>query len=574
MCFAVGNLSVTLLMLVLGEWVAALLTLGLSLLYVSPRWLIPAGYKSLGKGLPILAGGLGVFGFCLVGGNATGAHLCLFMLVCWPFVMFDVRRHALKIGSVVFAAAVIFVCTEMGLWPHVGNLQMEAATLAFLRPTLATFAFAFFGAVTFYVTRQSQNQEDVLVEQTVQLTKAREAAEQALNTRSQFLALMSHELRTPMNGILGAVQGLQDSKLTEEQGSQMAIVRYSAEHLHCLLRDILESASAQSPELQLFNEPSDLRVVLAQAVRPFREQAVLRGLAFEELLDLPNERVIVDAGRLCQVVSNLLSNAVKFTATGGIKFAATSKSEGNNWLVDVSVTDTGPGISEELKTTIFEEFRQGERFERRHHDGIGLGLSSARRIVTALQGKLELQSEVGSGSKFTVRVSLLRAPEPALRSDAAPKSNPAAGPSSVAADSGTRGRSLRILVAEDNIVNQQVICRLLGKLGVTPTVVSDGQQALEAVKREAWDLILMDIQMPVMDGLEATRAIRELPDERRKLPIVAVTANANPDQVQAGMSAGLDKYLTKPVRLVELKAVFDTFVGLGDSGSRPLKSSA
>ena len=379
--------------------------------------------------------------------------------------------------------------------------------------------------------------------------RARVAAETANRAKSEFLANMSHEIRTPLNGVMGVAAALARTDLDPAQAEMTDLILTSGQTLEAILADILDLARIESGRLELKAEPFDLAACLRSAAALFQPGAAQKGLGFD--LDIPPEvagAFVGDAVRLRQIISNLLSNAVKFTSAGGVSLRATATPDGPRARLSLTVSDSGIGFSPEVKARLFERFEQADGSITRSFGGTGLGLAISRALAQAMGGQLDAESEPGRGSTFTLTLPLDRATaEPAVE-----RPDPAAP----AGD----GRAARVLLAEDHAINRKVIELLLGPLGVELTSVENGARAVEAAATGGFDLILMDMQMPVMDGLAATRLIRvaERAAARRPTPVWALSANALPEHVAASLAAGADGHLSKPVSARALYGVLAT----------------
>jgi signal transduction histidine kinase/ActR/RegA family two-component response regulator len=366
-------------------------------------------------------------------------------------------------------------------------------------------------------------------------SEAAEEAERANRMKSQFLANMGHELRTPLNGVLGMTQALLIDDLPAEQRERVEVILNSGTALLTVLNDVLDLADMDAGTVVIEDAPFELEAVIRQACETAVTLAESKGLELDVEIDASAAGSWVgDATRLRQVLYNLVSNALKFTAEGRVQVRA----EAADGLV-ISVTDSGIGIAPEALPRLFESFTQGEGEATRRFGGAGLGLSICRRLAGLMGGTLEAESELGAGSIFTIWLPLERGDQEV----AAPRTD-------------THVADLRVLVAEDNETNQRVVRTVLNALGVDPTVVPDGRAAVEAWGRGEWDLVLMDIQMPVRDGVTATRDIRRIEAERGLSPtrIVALTANALPAQVVEYEAAGMDGVVPKPIMIDQLHA--------------------
>ncbi len=374
------------------------------------------------------------------------------------------------------------------------------------------------------------------------LVAARDAAEAASRARAQFLAVMSHEIRTPLNGILGVAELLADIAHEPEQARFVAVIRQSGQHLLDLLNDILDFSKIDQQGIELESLPFDPAQMLRGAVEMVAPRAAEQGLALECQLDptLP-ARVMGDAYRLRQVLLNLLGNAVKFTRAGRVeaKLAATPAPGG--WRLSFAVTDTGIGIAPEVLHQLFQEFTQMDGSITRRFGGSGLGLAISRRLVQAMGGTIAVESTPGQGSAFSFEIHVAEAPAELASQPEGP------GPEAIVA-----GHHLTVLLAEDNRVNRLVATRMAERLGCRVAAVTDGRAALAAVQEGGYDLVLMDVMMPEMDGLAATRAIRALPGPESRIPIIGLSANAFRSDEAEAIAAGMDGFVTKPVTLHRL----------------------
>ena len=409
---------------------------------------------------------------------------------------------------------------------------------------------------------------------TDELRDARVRAEAANRSKSQFLANMSHELRTPFNGLMGMLGLLQGTPITEQQADYIQTAQESAGHLLTLLNDILDFSALETGKLNLKPIPIELPRLLKEVAALMEPLAKSKGLDFQVIA--PGDafpKVVADDTRVKQILFNLINNAIKFTPAGSVTLTVIERSRQLEALeVAFEVRDTGIGIESSALELLFQRFSQVEDSSDRRFGGTGLGLEISQSLAHLMNGEITVQSAVGAGSTFTATLCLSISPLD-MESDAAPwapEPLPAV-PASQAmpvppllqkVDTASHDpTTMRILVVEDHPINQKLVGVLLGRMGCAISYCENGQLALDLVQREGFDLILMDVNMPVMDGLTATRLIRALPGEVAQIPIVVLTADVMNDASVRALKAGANDFASKPVKVEQLRAIIQKYAG-------------
>ncbi|HYI96690.1 MAG TPA: ATP-binding protein [Bryobacteraceae bacterium] len=389
----------------------------------------------------------------------------------------------------------------------------------------------------------------LLAWQVLRAQRAASQARRANGAKSEFLANMSHEIRTPMNGILGMLDLVLDGPITEQQRDDIRIARDSSAALLAILKDVLDLSKIEAKRMKVFETPFDPRMCLTGVVRLFEGVARDKGLKLEMLCSDVPQCLLGDEIRLRQVVTNLISNALKFTDVGGVVVELSAEiSSSDTALLRVKVRDTGIGIPMDKQKHLFGKFSQVDSSPSRRHGGTGLGLSIAKSLVDLMHGSLTFSSVARQGSCFRVEIPFK------IASSDEKSSRESTSPVPV----GRNAFPARILVAEDNRINQLVISRSLERLGYSVDIAENGEIAVERCRTNTYAAILMDCQMPVMDGYEATTAILKGGLIHQSAPIIAVTAHAMQGDEQRCIEAGMSNYITKPVSKADLVRVLST----------------
>ncbi len=467
----------------------------------------------------------------------------------------DLLRFWVKVGVVSYPRAY----SDMSEWIQeqiaardsmYGQQQYRYASGRWIRTAIRRMPDG--GNVTTFtdVTQLKLREEELAIERT--------RAEEASRHKSEFLAAMSHELRTPLNGVIGFNDLLLGTPLTDEQRRYVEMQRDAGELLLAVISDILDYSKAEAGKIELDPQPFNPTDLVREAAAMIRSAAEAKGLSLEITTDgsLP-PMLHGDAVRLRQVLLNLLNNAVKFTPSGRIAVSARAlpAPPQQNSIIRFEVVDTGIGIAEDQQPRLFQEFMQVDRSTTRRFGGTGLGLAICRRLVTLMGGEIGVESVFGKGSTFWCQVPL-----PAVTAALpVPAPDPQSGPHIGA----------RILVIEDEPTNRLIATTILRNAGYLVAEAENGQQALDHLAGAAVDLVVMDIRMPVMDGLETTRRLRALAGPLSRLPVIGLTAQAGADEIEAARQAGMDEVMTKPFNAQRLLKVVDKALGRSQPTARP-----
>jgi signal transduction histidine kinase/CheY-like chemotaxis protein len=508
-------------------WVAAILALGLIDAAISKRQLSRTD-RSLSPMLALLFTGLTSSVFASIAcvlilvpkaGYLSGALLIL----CATNLNNAIMSRGTQRGTAVAVAPSCIMAVAAPLLSVAFGYGLDLKSLAVLE--CGVVAYVIFTALL----------ASTLGREGRALRQASRNAEMANLAKREFLSVISHEVRTPLNGVLGTVQVMERGELSDEQRANLQVIGQSGAVLMEMVNDILDLCRIDAGKLELEDRGFDIGQLMTGVHTAFAAQAATKGLSFSlELAEEVRGGWRGDPVRIRQVLFNLVSNAVKFTHAGMVRIEARATPTG----VEIAVIDSGVGIEEGRVGQMFDRFVQGDSSSTRAFGGAGLGLAIGKELCGAMGGTIAVQTELGAGSRFTVDL-------PLARDEAC-----GAGPDDRAwTGAGEQEQPLKVLAAEDNPVNQRLLKALLGEVGVDVTMVENGADAVEAWEREHWDVILMDVQMPVMDGPTATRAIRAREAElgRPVIPIIAVTANVMPQQLQAYRQAGMDDVVAKPL---------------------------
>ncbi len=465
-------------------------------------------------------------------GGLVGHSLALVLIVAGYVLVFaqlrTTPRQALLISSPYGAAAAVILTNLWGtalFWPVVAMFPFMAACLF----VLVTMTMVRDEHIRAFRERQTN-----LIEE---LEAARDRANAASEAKSNFLGVISHELRTPMNGVLGAAQLLNASPLTPIQKEYVGIIRNSGDSLLGLLNDILDMTKIEAGKMTFEVVEVDMEELQRRVIGPFSAQAEAKGLVLDVRYEGDMPAVVLgDPLRVCQVIQNLLSNAVKFTEAGTVTYTVISERlEEDRVKFAFRVQDSGAGIAPEDLQRLFQPFSQLDASSTRRFGGTGLGLTIARRMANIMGGDIFVQSEPGKGSVFTFTVTANVAAWQA-----------AAGQPTTALPA-EDGRPMKVLIVEDHPVNRMVLEAWMGTVGHQTVAAENGKVAVEVAMVQPFDVIIMDVNMPVMDGLSATRALRAQAGPNEQTPIVVLSASARSEDHEAGFKAGADAYVNKPI---------------------------
>lgn len=520
--------------------------------YATPPWLNRRGHFLAARCVPlIVAPGLIVILATMVGTEAN-PQLAFFILACWPFQLFDVDKELWPLLCLVALALCGYTVVESSGW-FPGTVALTGDALAVLNLAFAVSLSGVFGLTLWYFYRGNQRNENALAHSFDELESARALAQSTSEAKSEFLALMSHELRTPLNGVIGAIESLRLSTLTSAQQEMLDVLSTSGDQLTRQLGRVWQlvkvDTASSSPMFQEVRARFSAANLCQQVVSQFLPAAEEKGVQLTLVLDPKCGALVAMGGTVAlrQAITEVVHNAVRFSDEGQIELQASFEDlDLEESTLRVRVSDCGRGIPKELQRQVFEPFSCAGPIRNHGQEGLGLGLALARRLLQSLRGNIRLDSSTENGTIVEIQCPVQIVAAPPMQLQSAPQRS--AKPDRVVGK--------RALVVDDNKINRMVLSKMLKSLGYEVTTANDGQLAVEAETAQAFDVILMDVQMPRMDGLEAIAEIRQREKSSEAVggespvhpAIIVVTANASDEQRAQAEELGVEGYLIKPCK--------------------------